>query len=49
MELGMESSERVVMVAGGVGGPETDVGGVGGSSVDSGVRFLLCERNGVIV
>lgn len=42
-ELGTDSSEIPdELVAGGVGGPETDVGGVGGSSVVSAFRVLLC-------
>lgn len=40
-ELGTDSSDIPEVVAGGVGGPETDVGGVGGKSDASELRDLL--------
>lgn len=40
-ELGTDSSLIADVVAGGVGGPDTDVGGVGGRSDTSGPRGLL--------
>lgn len=41
-ELGAESSDIPDVVAGGVGGPETEVGGVGGKSeASSELRVLL--------
>lgn len=43
MELGAESSDMPDVVAGGVGGPETEVGGVGGKSEASELRVLLCK------
>lgn len=43
-ELGTDSSDIPDVVAGGVGGPETDVGGVGGKSDASELRDLLCIK-----
>lgn len=42
-ELGTDSSDIPEVVAGGVGGPETEVGGVGGRSDVSELRDLLCN------
>ena len=45
-ELGTDSSDIPDVVAGGVGGPETEVGGVGGKSDASELCGLLCiNRN----
>lgn len=41
IELGTDSSDIPEVVAGGVGGPDTDVGGVGGKSDASELRDLL--------
>lgn len=41
-ELGTDSSDIPDVAAGGVGGPETEVGGVGGNSDTSVVCGLLC-------
>lgn len=43
-ELGTEISDMPDVVAGGVGGPETEVGGVGGKSDTSELRDLLCIK-----
>jgi len=47
-ELGTDSSDIPDVVAGGVGGPETEVGGVGGKSDASELRDLLCGRKKII-
>lgn len=41
-ELGTDNSDIPDVVAGGVGGPEIEVGGVGGKSDASELRDLLC-------